>query len=571
MLLRRGKTYYCRVWVPLDLRERLGRSELKKSLQTSNRQSAKVAEAGLLHKTELAFSRLRIGMLSERELEQLSVDILADFSGKMEEHRRQRKDSFSFLDSGSVPYGLGLNDSMRGYELLNASFEYPRSPTDAVAFYTAMIDEIVLLKNTGEYREDFRRKTRNVIAERGLDVELPPDGWFNENDLEEWWKQPPVEFAGVHDAILEGLIDGYNLEIQRVQGVKNPAVEAAIAARIEAAKHRPRLSDLWDEYKAYKVARQKWSVKSATGYERFFNDTIKILGDKELSDYRQADATLLLAALKGNKNATATGKIEFMSSLFKYALKTPDSQEQWGGRSNPFADMQIAGAGNDTKKVVPYSPDDIASLVNGLLGVRKLVEPHRFWVPLIALFSGMRQDEICQLRTADIADDGGVLVFRICHKPEHKQKTKVKKSRICPVHPMLLRLGFMKYVTNQQKRGHDRLFSTLSWSAGKDWTGKIRTWWNSTYQVACLGKGNLTGKSFHSMRHNFADWFKQNGCYTSYHDRAVIQAMIGHIEGDVTAEHYEEEFSSSEKLRMLVKLDYGFDAGLIKALKEKAF
>lgn len=570
MLLRREKTYYCRVWVPLDLRERLGRKELKRSLLTSNKQAAKLAEAELLHKTELAFSRLRINMLTERELEQITVLILADFSGKMENHRRERKDAFSFLESGNVPFGLGLNHGMKGFDLLDASFEFPRKPADAVAYYEDKISEIVTLKNSGAYRGDFRSKTLWLIQERGLDVELPPKGWFNENEPE-WFSQPPAEFARVHDAILEGLIDGYNLELHRVQGVKNPAMEAAVLARIEAAKYRPRLSELWVAYKAYKQARGKWGAKSAKGYERFYTEAVAILGDKELAEYRQEDATNLLEALKsaGAGASTVTGKVEFLSSLFKYALKTPDSQEQWNVRSNPFTEMQVAGAGNDTKQVIPYTKEDLFALVTGLLKVRKLVEPHRFWVPLLALYSGMRQDEVCQLRTEDVKDVDGVLVFHICHKPELKQKNKGKKLKVCPVHPMLLRLGFGRFLEQQKAAGHARLFHTLSWSEGKDWTGRIRTWWNSTYQV--LHVADATGKSFHSLRHNFLDWFKQNGCYSKYSDRSVIQSMVGHVAGDVTGEHYEEDYPPAEKLRMLAKLDYGFDRELIAELKRKEY
>lgn len=567
MLLRRGSNYYCRVWVPLDLRERLGRKELKRSLQTSNKQSAKLAESELLHKTGLAFTRLRLNMLTERELEQITVSILADFSGKMESHRRERKDVFSFIEGG-VPAGLDLNNGMRGWDLLDASFTFPRKVAEAVAFYESKISELILLKNSGVYRDDFRWKARKMVQERGLEVELPPDNWFNENEPE-WFQEPPAEFARVHDAILDGLIEAYSLELQRVQGFKDPAMEAAITARIEGAKHRPKLSELWAAYKGYKNARGKWGNKTAAGYERFYTEAVNLLGDRELAEYRQEAAIKLLESLKGNSASTATGKIEFMSSLFKFALKTPDSQDLWNVRGNPFAEMQIDGAGNAPKKVIPYSHDDLVNLVTGLLDVRKKVEPHRFWVPLIALYSGMRQDEICQLRTEDVTEVDDVPVFYICHKPKSKQKNKGKRLKVCPVHPMLLKLGFGRFVEAQKAAGHDRLFHTLSWSQGKDWTGRIRTWWNETYQVALVA--DRTGRSFHSLRHNFIDWFKQSGCYVAQNDRSIIQSMVGHVEGDVTAVHYEEDYSPAEKLRMLAKLDYGFDRGLIDALKRKDY
>lgn len=569
VLLRRGKHYYCRVWVPLDLRERIGRKELKKSLLTTDKQAARLAEVQLLHKTELAFSRLRIAMLTDRELEQISVSILADFTGRIEEHRKGRKDPMSFLEAGRMPYGLDVNFDSGVLPLLEASFAFPRNVANAVEYYSGKITELIVLKNSGVYRDDFRRQTRKAIYERSLDVELPPDGWFNEN-APEWLQQPPEDFSRVHDAILDGLIEGYTLELQRVKGVKNPAIEAAVTARIEAAKHRPKLSELWEAYKAYKNAKGKWGESSADGYERFYTETVKVVGDKELSDYSQDDAIKLLESLKKNRASTATGKVEFVSSLFRFALKTPDSCDRWKVRGNPFTEMQVKDDGGDKPERRGYSKEELYKLAEGLLSVRKLVEPHRFWVPLVALYTGARQNDVCQLRVADIKNIDGVLAFEFCHKPASQQSTKARKTRVCPVHPMLLKLGFGKYLQAQEAAGHDRLFHLMKYSKGKKWTGKIRTWWNTTFQGNILD--DSTGVSFHSFRKSFINWFKQNGCYVAAFDRSVIQSMIGHDEDDdVTGVHYEEDYSPKEKLRMLSKLDYGFPKELIDELQRKEF
>jgi integrase len=37
----------------------------------------------------------------------------------------------------------------------------------------------------------------------------------------------------------------------------------------------------------------------------------------------------------------------------------------------------------------------------------------RFWIPLIALFSGMRLNEICQMDTADVQEIEGTLCFSV--------------------------------------------------------------------------------------------------------------------------------------------------------------
>ena len=202
-------------------------------------------------------------------------------------------------------------------------------------------------------------------------------------------------------------------------------------------------------------------------------------------------------------------------------------------------EMQVPATDADKRPKVPYSDDDLIKLLTGLLSVRKRVEPHRFWVPLVALYTGMRQSEICQLRVSDIENDG-IVVFRIRHNPTMRQTTKARKHRTCPVHPMLKRLGFMDYLEQQRVAGHDRVFPTLTYSTGKGWTGKIRTWWNETFQAGLLE--DTAGKSFHSLRKSFINQFKQSGLYETYSDRSVVQSMVGHDEDDVTGEYYETHY-----------------------------
>ena len=511
--------------------------------------------------------RLLTGMLTKSQLAQITASVLDGFGCKTDEHREELRNSDDLLYSG-VP---GLFPNQGDLELIETAYKKRKTPeevAEAVAGFILRIQRLETELSTLEFSDTTHMLVERVVKQQNLPAEMPSPHWFDPND-DERFKEPPDDFLKACRAVVTGLVDAYKLEITRLQGRTDHALESGIQKRIEEGKHRPMLSELWGAYKAVKLARGKWNIKSAEGYERFYDDTVKVLGDRELADYSQDDALKLLAALKGNSAGTISGKIEFISSLFKFALKTPEAIDKWQVRGNPFTEMQVSDSGKPTRKVIPYTQVDLISIFTGLLDVRKLVEPHRFWVPLVALYSGMRQDEICQLRTEDIVEDGGVLVFNICHKPNLKQTTKSKKSRVCPVHPMLAKLGFGKLVEKQRLAKHDRLFHTLSWSEGKDWTGRIRTWWNETFQKKHVA--DTTAKSFHSMRHNFFDWYKQSGSYEAYSDKSVIKSMAGHADGDVTSVHYEEDYPSKTKLKMLAKLDYGIPAELVEALRRKEF
>ena len=75
----------------------------------------------------------------------------------------------------------------------------------------------------------------------------------------------------------------------------------------------------------------------------------------------------------------------------------------------------------------------------------------RFWAPLIALYSGMRLEEICQLHLSDIVKEDGVLCFSINEESGGSGYVKHVKSsagiRKVPVHPHLWdELGLKKFV-----------------------------------------------------------------------------------------------------------------------------
>ena len=72
--------------------------------------------------------------------------------------------------------------------------------------------------------------------------------------------------------------------------------------------------------------------------------------------------------------------------------------------------------------------------------VRKFHLPY-YWIPLIGLFTGMRINEICQLRIDDVYKDGKNYVFNIVESKDTQLKSN-SSERIIPVHPHLIKLGF---------------------------------------------------------------------------------------------------------------------------------
>ncbi len=72
----------------------------------------------------------------------------------------------------------------------------------------------------------------------------------------------------------------------------------------------------------------------------------------------------------------------------------------------------------------------------------------KFWLPLIALYSGMRLEEIAQLRVEDVRQIDGVWVFDVNASLGNKLKT-TDSTRLVPIHPDLTRTGLPSRASKQ--------------------------------------------------------------------------------------------------------------------------
>jgi integrase len=93
------------------------------------------------------------------------------------------------------------------------------------------------------------------------------------------------------------------------------------------------------------------------------------------------------------------------------------------------------------------------------------IRDHRYWLPLLALWTGARQGELAQLLTADVETVDGMMVIRITETADEDAREdlvkKVKNSssiRKVPVHDQLRLLGFPKYVELMRRKKSVRLF-----------------------------------------------------------------------------------------------------------------
>jgi integrase len=128
----------------------------------------------------------------------------------------------------------------------------------------------------------------------------------------------------------------------------------------------------------------------------------------------------------------------------------------------------------------------------------------RYWLPLIALFTGMRMGEIAQLWTDDVLEQDGVWALRVQFNADRDQELKNPGSdRIIPIHKTLIDLGFVDWASAARQKNASRLFPDIPKSKDKqDFSSIFSKRFSKFLETADLWRD---GRTFHSLRHNFRD------------------------------------------------------------------
>ncbi|NKX42932.1 site-specific integrase [Rhodobacteraceae bacterium R_SAG2] len=164
-----------------------------------------------------------------------------------------------------------------------------------------------------------------------------------------------------------------------------------------------------------------------------------------------------------------------------------------------------------------------------------------FWPTLIASHSGMRQEEVLQLKTDDCDTMKGIPFFRI-QSGEGQHLKSESSSRIVPIHRNLIELGLMRYVEECRRKGQEWLFPEINRCAAK---GRLSGTFTKTFGHYRIQQGVYDPRrDFHSLRTHFNVELKRAECPLEIRKR-----LLGHKLRDITEEHYDPEGSPIEEYK----------------------
>jgi len=291
----------------------------------------------------------------------------------------------------------------------------------------------------------------------------------------------------------------------------------------------------------------------------------QIIGDKAIDEVTAQDVVTFRQTIlqlppnmhKAPKFRTMTigqilqakpAKVLSLRSVNKY-LSRVSSFFTWCRRKgliaiNPFEGSAIVVKKGQPPKRQVFSEADLQRLFSP-----QLVQLHdegswRFYIMLLALATGARLEEICQLHCSDIVIIDGITCLDINDDGETKQLKNQSSRRIIPVHPVLIRLGFQEFVEQQSRLGTS-LFPCLKKIAGS--YGHSYSQWFRRYRELC-GVGDPT-KTFHSFRHTVATWLKDLDVPVY-----VAAEVLGHTVPGMTYGHYGKTTGAKKMLLVIEQL-----------------
>lgn len=400
------------------------------------------------------------------------------------------------------------------------------------------------------------------IAERealALGVNLGADGWVSD------------DAQSLRDACQEAYSRALDDIANRDSGKAVAQAEVPSKASLSGPKGRNTkatkghtLRAVFDSWKTSGDLPSAATIRKKTVAVKLFEDFSKGAQIESL-DKGQGVEFVAFLLKKCTAQKTAKDHLEGVKSLLNFATDKLGWLEV-----NPWSTQTIQVKKSSQRK--PWSPENLKQLVNSeLFTAYKLPElpaaggAAAYWVPLLGLYTGARQSELCQLRVADIEETPEGLDLYVLRDgadtedgtPETFTKTEASNRRL-PVHSDLVALGFKDYWQDIKKAGHKVLFPNVRRPTGRS-AGEYFSDWFLVYRRAQgLDKRWV---DFHAFRHTASTRLTDAGVSDS-----VADYLTGHSS---TGRGSARRYKAMQELRpALEKLKYP-ELGLVRVYPKR--
>lgn len=540
-LFRRTGNYYFRIRFPSDLRGRAKRDEIRVSLRTKNYSKAKKLVALMQYSSMHLFSFIR-------QRKNMDYVFISQLTRKYYQHILSTAEVWR---SGARQKLDGLqelyDDYMNDLELNEEELKTAISDGDIDYILGDMQLEFAGVPPLEKILEDTERWDFDVLSYGFMRAKLQALQTLRAKQALDFGYQPsdPI-FSAVDDESAARVIQAdYPFDSiafrDEPEAKKTPVTEPK---QTDSNQEYPKLSHAFEMWLAAKERTPK-TVSNFRGYVEKFcqwigdlpvteitEDHIEVfrdillrlpmdLSDEELamhpadviaaldhSDSREARSVNTIknkavAAISVSLSRAKTKRYikRNVCSGIEYPEVAPGAEK--GRRAITSEELSVLFAG------APFTSDARKKSVHG---------DARFWIPIIALFTGARQSEIAGLELRDIQLQDGVSFFWIASNDVRRIKSNSSVRKI-PIPQAIIDLGFFDYI-NFVKKSQDetRVFPTVRYDKSGH-PNKFSNFWSGYKKTL----GMPEEVDFHSFRHTLKRVLRNSRV-----DEAVSDALTGH-------------------------------------------
>jgi len=277
---------------------------------------------------------------------------------------------------------------------------------------------------------------------------------------------------------------------------------------------------LTEKKKDLKLSSFKGKESNITKFVRWTgNSDIKLITKRKAGDY--------VTHLRERKNpapATLRNTIFDISSLFTWA------EGRGYINTNPFKKLNLPSTRKSTKKRTPWNNEQLMMFLQ-----LKNIGRNEFNATVIAMYTGMRLGEICDLQNKDIEN-------RCFHVKEGKTRAA---SRVIPIHPLIYPI-----IDNLKNSSKDEYLIRGIKSGGYD--NKRSSNFQKKLTRLRQKLGLPEGVVFHSLRNTFATKMENLGI-----PRNHISQLMGHEDSNMALDVYSGGLAIEPLVESISKLTYG--------------
>lgn len=227
---------------------------------------------------------------------------------------------------------------------------------------------------------------------------------------------------------------------------------------------------------------------------------------------------------------------------------------------NAASGLHVRDTRPRAEKRLPYSIADLkmlfeeSALYTGHMPViRTQPGPHvyrdaKFWLPLLALFTGARLGELMNLTPRDLRRENQIDYFDITKGATiTRVKSRASERRI-PLHPELIRIGITCFFEQKKLAGEQYVFTDIG--RVTDDGLKAISWHEKWRRINRQAGCEHPKKTFHSLRHSFKD-----ACRAADVPEEVHDALTGHMTASI-GRRYGSGFPLSVLAKYVNSLSY---------------